>query len=172
MRGGSRVASLATAIIAVLAALGTLFTHHRSIVALAAKNAAILTQSRATELYTTYETKEVRYNFVAALLESGLISSPQIRERLSSAAQTQRTQAAGASEKARSLEDRAVQYDKRAESILKSYELLLFATTAFDVAIILVSISALAAARLFLPIGFALTGGGLVLFVIGLIQTH
>ena len=43
-RGGSKLVSLAAAIIAVLAALGTLFSHHRSISALTAKNEAILTQ--------------------------------------------------------------------------------------------------------------------------------
>ena len=42
-----RLLSLAAAVIAVLAALGTLFSHHRSITALAVKNEAILTQARA-----------------------------------------------------------------------------------------------------------------------------
>jgi hypothetical protein len=170
--GGSRIASLATAIIAVLAALGTLFTHHRSIAALAAKNGAILTQSRATDLYTAYESKEIRYNFGIALLESGLIRNAKTQARLAAAAQGERASSTAALEKARSMEDQAARYDERAETMLRSYELLLFATTAFDVAIILVAISALRGARLFLPIGFALTGGGLVLFAIGLLAAR
>lgn len=168
--GGSRFASVAIAIIAVLAALGTLYTHHRSILALAAKNGALLMQSRATDRYTAYESKEIRYNFVAALLESGFVRNAKTQARLSSAAQSERASSSAALEKAQSMENQAVELDERAEAILKSYELLLYATTTFDVAIILVSISALAGARLFVPIGFALTGGGLVLFVLGLFQ--
>ena len=61
-RSGNKLVSLAAAIIAVLAALGTLFSHHRSIAALSAKNQAILTQARATDTYNAYEAKQIRYN--------------------------------------------------------------------------------------------------------------
>ncbi|HTA40732.1 MAG TPA: hypothetical protein VK760_16740, partial [Candidatus Acidoferrales bacterium] len=67
LSGGSRkLVSLAAAIIAVLAALGTLFSHHRSISALTAKNVAILTQARASDRYNSYEAKQVRYNVYSA----------------------------------------------------------------------------------------------------------
>lgn len=93
---GNRLVSLAAAIVAVLAALGTLFSHHRSIAALAAKN----------------------------------------------------------------------------EAILKSCEILQFATTLFEIAIVFVSISALAGARLLLPFGCGVSVVGLVFLVIGLLQAR
>ena len=46
---GNRLRSAAIAVIAVLAALGTLFAHHRSIEALTSKNQAILLQARASQ---------------------------------------------------------------------------------------------------------------------------
>ncbi len=62
---GNRLVSLAAAIIAVLAALGTLYSHHRSISALSVKNAAILTQARATDTYNAYEAKQIRYQYLS-----------------------------------------------------------------------------------------------------------
>jgi hypothetical protein len=47
---------------------------------------------------------------------------------------------------------------------------LQFATTAFEISIVLVSISALAGARLFLPLGCALSAFGVALLITGLIQ--
>jgi small-conductance mechanosensitive channel len=168
---GSRLVSLAAAIIAVLAALGTLFTHHRSILALAAKNQAILTQSRATDLYTSYESKQVRYNFYRVLLASDLLKNSGVRTRLKTAADMENVSAAAALKKARELEEGAALDDERSEKILKSYELLQFATTIFEVSIVLVSISALAGARLFLPLGCGLSSLGIVLLAIGLLRS-
>src|SRR5579863_3533565 len=84
-----RFVSAAMAIVAVLAALSTLFTHHRSILALAAKNKAILTQSRATDYYTSYESKQVRYDFYNALLASDLVAKADVRAHIGAAAKRQ-----------------------------------------------------------------------------------
>jgi Domain of unknown function (DUF4337) len=168
-RAGNRLVSLAAAIIAVLAALGTLFAHHRSISALSAKNQAVLTQARATDTYNAYEAKQIRYNIYQALLSTELVRGAQIRARLESVAGRERTSSPSVLEKARSLEAQAAHEEIQSETILKSYETLQYATTMFEVSIVLVSISALAGARLFLPLGCALSCVGLVLFVIGLI---
>jgi hypothetical protein len=169
-RYSNRVVSLAAAIIAVLAALGTLFSHHRSILALAAKNKAILTQSRATDVYTSYESKQVRYNFYRVLLASDLLRSSEVRTRLKVAADRENASSSAILNKARALEDEATRADDRSEATLKSYEFLQFATTMFEVSIVLISISALAGARLFLPLGCGLSGVGVVLLVIGLLR--
>lgn len=169
---GNRPVSLAAAIIAVLAALGTLFSHHRSISALSAKNQAILTQARATDIYNAYEAKQIRYNIYRALLASDLIRSADVRARVEAVAESERTSSPAVLEKAKALESQAARDDEHSESILKSYEILQFATTMFEISIVLVSISALAGARLFLPLGCGLSGFGLVLFVIGLLQAR
>jgi predicted ribosome quality control (RQC) complex YloA/Tae2 family protein len=160
------------AVIAVLAALSTLFTHHRSILALAAKNKAILTQSRATDYYTSYESKQVRYDFYNALLASDLVRKAQVRAYLSSASKKQQEGAERDLNEARALEAQADRDDERSEIILKSYEVLQFGTTMFEVSIILMSISALARARVFVGLGCGLSTVGLGFFVFGLLQAH
>ncbi|MBV8530800.1 MAG: DUF4337 family protein [Candidatus Eremiobacteraeota bacterium] len=168
----NRLVSLAAAILAVLAALGTLFAHHRSITALSAKNQAILAQARASDTHNAYEAKEIRYNIYRALLASDLVRSAETRKRLESAAEHERASASSVREKAESLAKQAMQDDDRSETVLKSYELLQFAAAAFQISIVLVSISALAGARFLFPFGCALSGVGLVLFVAGFVQKH
>ncbi len=170
--GGNRLVSLAAAIIAVLAALGTLFSHHRSISALSVKNQAILTQARASDAYNAYEAKQTRYNIYSALLASDLVRSAENRARLESVAQSEQTSSPAVLEKAQALEERAASDEDHAQTILKSYETLQIATTMFEIAIVLVSISAFAGARLFLPLGCGLSAVGLVFFFIGLLQAH
>lgn len=167
---GSRLVSLAAAVIAVLAALGTLFAHHRSISALSAKNQAILTQARASDTYNAYEAKQIRFNIYRALLASDLVKDPQKKTQLESVAHSESATAPAILDQAKTLERQALEEDERSVGILKSYELLQFATTAFEISIVLVSISALSAGGRLLPVGCAVSGIGVVLFVIGLAQ--
>ncbi|MGA8576647.1 MAG: DUF4337 family protein [Candidatus Cybelea sp.] len=171
-RGGNRVVALAAAIVAVLAALGTLFSHHRSIGALSAKNQAILAQSRATDTYNLYEAKQIRYNIYRALLSSDLVRGAHNRARLESIAQEERTTSPAVLERAKALEAAATHDDERSESILSSYETLLFATTLFEVSIVIISIAALSGARIFLPLAGGISIIGLILFFAGLLRTH
>jgi len=168
-RTRNRPVALVTAIIAVLAALGTLFAHHRSISALSVKNAAILTQARASDTYNAYEAKQIRYNIYKALLASDLVRDGATRARLEAVAEKEQSTSPDVLDKAKALEEQATHDDERSEAILKSYEILQMATTAFEVSIILVSISALAGTRFFLPFACALSGVGLLLFVAGLV---
>ncbi len=166
----SPLVSLAAAIFAVLAALGTLFAHHRSISALTLKNQAILVQGRATDTYNAYEAKQIRFNIYQALLATELASNPSSRARLEAIAAKERSSSPAVLERAKELEAQAQDADERAEVTLKSYETLQFATTFFEVAIVLVSISALASTRVLLPIGSAISALGLVFFVVGMLQ--
>lgn len=170
--GGGRFVAAATAIIAVVAALSTLFTHHRSILALAAKNKAILAQSRATDYYTSYESKQVRYDFYNVLLASGLVRSTDVRAQLNAASKKQAVSAEVDLGKARALETDADRDDERSETILKSYETLQYGTTMLEVAIILLSISALARARIFVSLGCGLSTLGLGFLIFGLLQAR
>ncbi len=170
--GGKRIVSLATAIAAVLAALGTLYSHHRSISALSAKNEAILTQARATDTYNAYEAKQIRYNIYRALLSSDLVQNAANRARLETIAQEEQASSPGVLERAKALEAQASRSDERSEVILKSYETLQLATTLFEISIVLVSISAFAGSRIFLPLGCGFSGVGLVLFAFGLLQAR
>ncbi|MGC1381597.1 MAG: DUF4337 family protein [Candidatus Baltobacteraceae bacterium] len=170
--GGNKRLALATAIMAVLAALGTLFAHHRSISALSAKNQAILAQARATDSYNAYEAKQIRANIYRALLATELVRSAETRARLESVAEREESSSPGVLEKAQALEAQAGKDDARSEVVMRSYELLQFATTFFQIAIVVLSISALTATRILFPLGSALSAIGLILFVVGLVQSR
>lgn len=166
----SPIASLEAAVIAVLAALGTLLAHHSSIIALSQKNQAVLAQARATSGYTAYEAKQVRYNVYQAILTTGIVREEGARARLQSIASGEQSAAPLLLKKAQDLEDQVSLEEERSDVILKSYEVLQLATTLFEVSIILVSLSAFGRARIFLPIGTVLSAIGLVLLVVGFFQ--
>ena len=169
-RGAGRLISLAAAILAVLAALGTLFAHHRSITALASKNQAILLQSRATDTYNAYEAKQIRFNIYRALISTDLVRDAKVRKALEDAAGTETESASSVLQQAKLLEREAANEDERSQSVMKSYEMLQYAAAAFQIAIVLVSISALVAARYFLPMVGVLATLGLALLALGLAQ--
>lgn len=169
---GNRLVSLAAAIIAVLAALGTLFSHHRSISALSVKNAAILTQARATDTYNAYEAKQIRYNIYRAVLATDLVHDEKTRKRLQNVADDERASSPAVLKKAESLDAQAADYDDRSELIMRSYETLQFATTLFDISIVLVALATLAGARIFVALGCGLSAIGFALFIFGLAQPH
>lgn len=110
-QNGNRIVSLSAAILAVLAALGTLFAHHRSISALSVKNHAILAQARATDSYSSYEAKQIRYNIYQALLASEIVTNAESRARLKTVADHERATSPSVLEKARRLEDEAAKDD-------------------------------------------------------------
>ena len=170
--GRNKLVPLAAAIIAVLAALGTLFSHHRSISALTAKNEAILTQSRASDRYNSYESKRVRYHVYTAFLAAGLPQAQAGKDTLKQLAEKEQASSLATFADAERLEKLATQYEDRAEEILKSYETLEIGTTFCEIAIVLVSISALASTRIFLTIGSLLAAGGLAFLVFGYFQAH
>ncbi|HKU81211.1 MAG TPA: DUF4337 family protein [Candidatus Tumulicola sp.] len=167
---GNRVVAVAVAVVAVLAALGTLFTHHRSIAALTAKNEAILSQARASDAYGKYDAKQVRYQVSMVLLQSGLPSGGDARKTLEALAERERDSSVALLAKAQALEAASEEDDVRSEKIFKSYETLQFATTFFEISIVLVSISTLVRARWFLAVGGTLSAIGIALLIFGLSQ--
>jgi Domain of unknown function (DUF4337) len=155
---------------AALAALGTLFSHHRSIAALTAKNQAILAQARATDAYNAYEAKQIRYDMYQAFLATDMVAKPEARAALKSLADRELGSAPSLQQNATALEEEVVSADERSGTLAKSYETLLLATTLFELSIILVSLSALALTRILLSLGSGLSAIGVVLLVLGLFQ--
>jgi hypothetical protein len=170
IRDGRRVTSVVIAVIAVLAALGTLFTHHRSISALTVKNQAILAQARASDAYNKYEAKQVRSQVARVLLSSGVPQTAAARKELQTFADSERDTSVAVLTKARALEASSEEDDVRSEKVLKSYETMQIATTFFDIAIVLVSISTVVQTRAFLTAGGALSVIGIVFLIFGFFQ--
>ena len=170
--GGGKWVALAAAIIAVLAALGTLFSHHRSISALTAKNQAILTQSRAADAYNRFESKSIRANLYQAFVRAGVARDPSVQKLLEDTARSEEETAKVYQARGKALENLSDGHDERSELILRSYEMLEYATTFFEVAIVLVSISAIVRGRVLFYAALGLSAIGLVLFCIGFFQAH
>jgi Domain of unknown function (DUF4337) len=169
---GRRLVSLAAAIIAVLAALGTLYTHHQSILGLTAKNHAILLQGRASDTYNKYEAKRVRAQIVDGLLDAGMYRDQAARRRMESLAAKERSDSGHDFDAAQDYETESKLYEDRSERMLRSYETLQVATTFFDVAIVLVSISAIVRTAILLAAGCGLSAFGIGLMILGFIQGH
>lgn len=111
--GGGRYA-LAAAIVAVVAAIGTLLGNHRSVQALDARSAASLAQARAT------------YTVLSAVDER---KQPSVQAAIA---------------QAQTLEQKAAVDERRSDLLLSSYETIEYGTTLCEIAIVFVSISALA----------------------------
>jgi hypothetical protein len=168
--GGDRLKAVVIAIVAVLASLGTLFAHHRSISALTTKNQAILSQARASDAYGKYEAKQVRYQVAQTLIASGLPGTKAGHEALVELANRERESSTAVLARAQSFEAASESDEVRSEKVLKSYETLQLATTFFDIAIVLVSISTLVRTRAFLSVGCAVSLFGIVLLFVGYFQ--
>ena len=162
-----RITSVVIAVAAVLAALGTLLAHHRSISALTTKNQAILAQAKASDAYGKYEARQVRSQIAETLLASGIFQSAEGRKAVSSLAGRERDVSTELLAKAQSLEASSERDDVHSEEVLKSYELLQLATTFFDISVVLVSISTLVRTRALLATGSALSAVGILLLLIG-----
>ncbi|HKE36318.1 MAG TPA: DUF4337 family protein [Candidatus Baltobacteraceae bacterium] len=169
---GNRASALAAAIIAVLAALGTLFSHHRSISALTAKSQAILLQARAADRRNAAEAKEIRSELYSALLKAGIATTPEAGQALASVAEREKIAAESASKEADTFENESLDYDTHSDVSMKSYETLQWATAIFEMSIVLVSISTLSRSRALLFTGCGLTCFGAILMIVGLTQGH
>jgi hypothetical protein len=164
---GARLKSATIAIIAVLAALGTLFAHHRSIEALTSKNEAILSQARASDAYAKYDARLVRYQIAQTLVAADVVGTGEAKRQLETIADNERRTSDDILEKAQSLEKQSEQEDVQSQRVLHSYEILQTATTFFDISIVLVSISTLVRTRAFFNAACTLSVVGIVLMIVG-----
>jgi hypothetical protein len=170
---GNRIVPVFAAVFAVLAALGTLASHHRSIIALNVKNEAILTQARATDRFNAYESKSIRYNIFQALLAAGLPAQPDQRTKLQKTADDLYKTSLETQTQASILERQSADLEDEAERALKSYETLEIGTTFCEVSIVIVSISALSdRSKIFVIASSLLSGIGIVFLVVGFFQGH
>lgn len=167
-----KVVPLAAAIIAVLAALGTLFAQHRSISALAIKTQAILSQSRALDLYNAYQAHQVKYTVYSALVNGNIATSTTARARLTKAAETQQRNSLQLLADAKTFEDESAVDQQASQAYLTSFEMLEVATTLFEIGIVFVSISALSQTRLLLYGAGITTLVGIGFLFVGLLPAH
>jgi hypothetical protein len=171
-RGRNRLIPLVSAIIAVLAAVGTLLSHHRSIEALTTKNNAILTTAKASDQYTTYQTKRVRVALYSTLLAGDVIANPKARANAQKELDHEAASSLAVLHNAQGLEQRAAQEQVESEALMSSFVTLEVGTTLFEISIVLASISALTKSRVLLWVAVGLSAIGVVLLIVGYFPGH
>ncbi len=169
---GQRFIPLVAAIIAVLAALGTMLSHHRSVEALNLKNNAILTTTKASDQYTTYQTKRVRVAVYSTLLLGDVIRAPKGRANTQKALDHEQATSVAILKEAQRLEQRAAEEQQESEKLMASFVTLEVGTTLFEIAIVLSSISAMTQSRALLWVAIGTSVIGIILLVIGYAPAH
>jgi hypothetical protein len=157
---------IAAAVLALLAASCGLMANLRVTQSSATKSDAIIYTTRAADAYNEYDTRSVREHIYEAALVS--TADPKRAARLRTVAEHEKRDKGPLLVKAQALDAESRDATLRAEHILASHEILEVATTLFEIAIVLVSITALVGSRL-LPISAAIaTGAGVVIALRGL----
>ncbi len=163
---GGILVPIAAAVIAVFAALATLFANHNSISGLAEKNEAILYQIKSADQYGYYESSRIKSHVYQALLGSGIVAA-NAKTPMQSTIAREQTKADKILKIAQEDDVSATEHFKDSEGYMKAYEKFEVATTLFEVSIVLVSITALMRTRAMLLVAAGATSVGIVFFALG-----
>lgn len=164
---GNILVPIAAAVIAVLAALATLFSNHSSISGLEKRTLAGIYQTRAADSYSYYESSRIKIEVNQAIVQSGLVLSAAPRTAMTARIDKEQKKSAATLSEAKRSEEISHNYLDEAEKTMSSYEHFEWAATLFEVAVVLVSITALAKTRYMLYAGFVATAVGLGFFGLG-----
>ena len=168
---GEKLVPVSAAVVAVLAALATLFAHHSSTSALAQKNEAILYQAKAADQYNYFESKRIKAELNQSLIDSGVVAGGSAgHQAMMRRINKEKTEADVILKKAKALEAQSGDYSERSERFMNSYENHEIAATLFEVSIVLVSITALMRTRALLWIAGSATLVGFAFFAVGLMH--
>lgn len=141
---GEKFLPVLTAVLAVLAAIATLFSNHSSVTGLRANTQAGILMTRAADSYSNYEARRVKVEINQALLGSGLIANAAVKNRIQQRVSAEDSQARNiALKRAQSYENGADDQLERAETTMRSYENFEVSATLFEVAIVVISVTAL-----------------------------
>lgn len=140
---GEKLAPVLAAIIAVCAALATLFANHSSITGLATKNEAILAMNKASDQFNYYESKRIKVQLNQALLNAGVVQNSAGLKKMQALMHKEDTQAKTILKDAQGLQKQSDDEYESAERYMRSYEKFEVSATFFEVSIVLASITAL-----------------------------
>ncbi len=164
---GPRWVPIAAATLAVLAAISGYFGNLRSTQALIAKNDAIVATTHASDTYSQYQSGRVKFYLAQTALDQG-VNAGGDRAKLKSTAEHEAAKGPPLLKKATAFEDEATRQNERSGRLLDQHETIEVAATLFEVAIVLVSITALVGSRL-LPVTAGIAAVlGMGFFLVGL----
>lgn len=164
---GTKLVPIMAAIIAVFAALATLFANHSSISGLATKTEAILASSKATDTWNYYQAKRLKIEVNRAMMLSGAVSNPKGLSAMQKTVAKEDAQSQTLLTQAQGLDKESDDHYERSERYMQSYEKYEVAATLFEVSVVLVSITALMRTKVMLFIAGGATIVGIAFFAQG-----
>ncbi|MBC7661965.1 MAG: DUF4337 domain-containing protein [Chitinophagaceae bacterium] len=160
--------SLSTAIIAVLAALASLESGAFSNEALLEKNDALLSQTKASDQWSLYQAKGIKYFIASTQAETTSVSNPALSEKLKSESVRYKGEQKEIEETARELEAKSKESNELSEKYLEKHHSFAYSVTFFQVSIALGAIAALTKRRVLWYIGLGCAVFGISMAVMGL----
>lgn len=164
---GEKLVPILAAIIAVFAALATLFANHSSMTGLATKNEAILASSKATDTWNHYQAKRLKIEVNRALINSGAVSSAAGLKKMESTVTKEDASSTDLQKEAQQLDAQSDDEYERSERFMQAYERFEVSATLFEVSIVLVSITALMRTNALLYVAGGATLVGMIFFLLG-----
>ena len=165
--GGPSWVPLAAAVLAVLAAISGYFGNLRSTQALVEKNDAIVATTHASDTWSQYQSERVKYYIATTAIDQGVNANGNA-ENLRQLADIEKKKAPPLMTQARAYEEEAKHHNERSERLLQQHETIEVGSTLFEVAIVLVSITALVGSRVLPYTAGGAAVLGMVFFLIGL----
>jgi hypothetical protein len=166
-REGPRWIPVAAASLAVLAALSGYFGNVRSTSALFAKNESIVATTRASDSYAQYQAERLKYYVSQSAIDQGV--NPNGDEaKLRATAKREAAKAPPLLAQGKRYDEDAKRWSERSDQLLRQHETIEVGSTLFEVAIVLISMTALVGSRL-LPITAGVAAAlGMTFFLVGL----
>jgi len=168
---GDKLIPVLAAIIAVFAALATLFANHSSITGLAKKNEAILAMNKAADQWNYYEAKRIKLEVNRAFVNSGAVTNPSGLKSMEATVAKQDKESQNVLTDAQELQRKSDDQYEVSERFMQAYERYEVSATLFEVSIVLVSITALMRTKVLLFVAAGATLIGVAFFSVGLL-TH
>jgi hypothetical protein len=161
--------AVATAVLAVLAAIGSLVSNKSASQALASKNQAIISQTQAADSYNSYEAHVIRERIYEAAQASNPSLESAALEHLATIAREEQSAAKPYLERAQAEERLAAAANERSQRYTRAHDVYDVAVTLVEIAIAIVSISALTSSLYLIGLGGLSAVAGLTVFVYGFI---
>jgi hypothetical protein len=163
-----RYLSLSTAIVAVFAAVASLQSGAYSNEAILEKSEAMLAQSKASDQWGFYQAKSVKGAIASG--EAKIIDGkPEIADKLNAEAERYKREAGDIQKDAEKFDKRVEEANERSEHLMHRHHQFAITVTLLQIAIALSAIAALTRLVSLWILGLCVSGGGLIMFVLGLI---
>jgi len=164
----ARWVPLAAALLAVVAAIASMLSNKSATEALTLKNQAIFLRTEASDSYNFFEAKSIKEHVYEAVFDANPALASGARAKLSAIAAREKKEKAPILERARAQEEHAKAVNERSERFARAHEVMEGGVTLFEVAIAVVSISALTSSTFLIGFGAAAAAGGLAVLLYGL----